>query len=27
VADALGVDVTEIPLTPWRILAVRRSGE
>jgi xanthine dehydrogenase YagR molybdenum-binding subunit len=21
VADALGVDVTEIPLTPWRVLA------
>jgi xanthine dehydrogenase YagR molybdenum-binding subunit len=27
VADALGVDVTEIPLTPWRVLAVRRSSE
>ncbi|HMA25340.1 MAG TPA: molybdopterin cofactor-binding domain-containing protein, partial [Gemmatimonadaceae bacterium] len=22
VADALGIDVTEIPLTPWRVLAL-----
>jgi xanthine dehydrogenase YagR molybdenum-binding subunit len=22
VANALGVDVTEIPLTPWRVLAL-----
>ena len=29
VADALGVDITEIPLTPWRVLAAqqRREGE
>jgi CO/xanthine dehydrogenase Mo-binding subunit len=27
VADALGVDVDEIPLTPWRVLAALRSSK
>ncbi|MGQ0537455.1 MAG: xanthine dehydrogenase family protein molybdopterin-binding subunit, partial [Gemmatimonadaceae bacterium] len=27
VADALGVDVTEIPMTPWRLAASRRPQE
>jgi aldehyde oxidoreductase len=26
VADAIGVEVTEIPLTPWRVLAAIRKG-
>ena len=26
VADALGVEVTEIPLTPWRVLASRETA-
>jgi xanthine dehydrogenase YagR molybdenum-binding subunit len=27
VADALGVDLDELPLTPWRILAAKEGGE
>jgi xanthine dehydrogenase YagR molybdenum-binding subunit len=27
VADAIGVEVTELPLTPWRILGALRAGE
>jgi xanthine dehydrogenase YagR molybdenum-binding subunit len=26
VADALGVDLTELPLTPWRVLAAKERA-